>query len=163
MELKVASLEANKARLEAVEASLKKEVDDVKHDRMEVISKVVPYTTLEVVHSDKLGRLVGKLVSSVILYGRCVAFEQVADMEDPFDLSKVKGYLPLYKKEHTQAVNELATATFPWLSEFVADPSAPIKVLLSKKPLTLQSPSLLKVNEGHHVGDNSVLRVACTH
>ncbi|GJX19448.1 hypothetical protein Tco_0222125 [Tanacetum coccineum] len=137
LELKVASLEADKARLEAVEASLKKEVDDVKHDRMEVVSKVVPYTALELIHSDKLGRLVGKLVSSAVLYERCVAFEQVADMEEPFDLSKVKGYLPSYK-EHTKAGNELATATFPWLSEFVADPSAPIKVLLSKKPLTLQ-------------------------
>ncbi|GJU64388.1 hypothetical protein Tco_1246223 [Tanacetum coccineum] len=36
------------------------------------------------------------------------AFEQVADMKEPFDLSKVK------------------------------DPSAPIEALLSKKPLTLQ-------------------------
>nr|GEU33890.1 hypothetical protein [Tanacetum cinerariifolium] len=94
---------ADKARLEAVEASLKKEVDDVKRDKM-----------------------------------RCDAFEQVADMKEPFDLLKVKGYCPSYKKEHTQAGNELATASFPWLSEFVADPSSPIEVLLSKKPLALQ-------------------------
>nr|GEW15511.1 reverse transcriptase domain-containing protein [Tanacetum cinerariifolium] len=79
LESKVASLKDDKARLEAVEASIKKEVDDVKRDRMEVVSK-----------------------------------------------------------EHTQAGNELATATFPWLSEFVASPSAPIAVLQSKKPPTLQ-------------------------
>nr|GEX44097.1 hypothetical protein [Tanacetum cinerariifolium] len=97
LESKVASLEADKARLEVVEASLKKEVDDVKCDRMEV-----------------------------------------ADMKDPFDLLKVKGYRPSYKKEHTQAGNKLATATFPWLTEFVADPSATIEVLLSKKPPALQ-------------------------
>ncbi|GJW73227.1 hypothetical protein Tco_0132597 [Tanacetum coccineum] len=138
LESKVASLEAEKARLEAVEASLKKELDDVKRDRMEVVSKVVPYAALELVHSDELGRLVGKLVSSTVLYGRCAAFEQVADMKEPFDLSKVKGYRPSYKKEHTQAGNELVAATFSWLSEFVADPSAPIEVLLSKKPPTLQ-------------------------
>nr|GFC83175.1 hypothetical protein [Tanacetum cinerariifolium] len=30
------------------------------------------------------------------------------------------------------------TATFSWLDEFMADPSSPIEVLLSKKPLSLQ-------------------------
>ncbi|GKG08187.1 hypothetical protein Tco_0334019, partial [Tanacetum coccineum] len=62
----------------------------------------------------------------------------VADIKEPFDLSKVKGYCSSYKKDHTQAINDLATATFPWLDEFVADPSAPIEVLLSKKPPSLQ-------------------------
>ncbi|GKC90675.1 hypothetical protein Tco_1151324, partial [Tanacetum coccineum] len=87
--------------------------------------------------SVELGRLVCKLISSAILYERCAAFEKVADMKEPFDLPKVKAYRPSYKKEHTQSGNELATATFPWLSEFVVDPSAPIEVLPSKKPLTL--------------------------
>ncbi|GJZ43973.1 hypothetical protein Tco_0591228, partial [Tanacetum coccineum] len=36
------------------------------------------------------------------------------------------------------ASNDLATATFPWLNNFVADPSTLIEALLSKKPLTLQ-------------------------
>nr|GFA28202.1 hypothetical protein [Tanacetum cinerariifolium] len=101
LESKVASLEVDKARLKAVEASLKKKVDDVKHDKMEVVLKVVPYAAMELVHNDELG------------------------------------YRLSYKKEHTQAGNELATTTFPWLSEFVADPSSPIKVLLSKKPPAL--------------------------
>ncbi|GJQ92029.1 hypothetical protein Tco_0003168 [Tanacetum coccineum] len=95
--------------LAALEASLKKEVDDVKHDKMEVVQ-------------------------------RCAAFEQFTDMKEPFNLSKVKGYRPLYKKEYTQAGNELSTTTFSWLSEFIADPSASIEVLLSKKPMTLQRP-----------------------
>nr|GFC30895.1 hypothetical protein [Tanacetum cinerariifolium] len=51
---------------------------------------------------------------------------------------EVKGYRPSYKNEHDQPGNDLATATFPWLLEFVADPSASVKVLLSKKPLSLQ-------------------------
>ncbi|GJZ24276.1 hypothetical protein Tco_0561735 [Tanacetum coccineum] len=87
---------------------------------------------------DDICSLVGKLVSSAIVYGRCRAFEQVAGMKEPFDLSKVKGYRSSYKKDHTQASNDLVTATFPWLDKFVADPSAPIEALLSKKPPTLQ-------------------------
>nr|GEY10517.1 hypothetical protein [Tanacetum cinerariifolium] len=101
LESKVTALETKKARLEAVEVSLRKE-----------------------------------LVSSAIVYGRCRDFEQVAGMKEPY-LSKVKGYRSSYKKDHTQASNDLATATFPWLDEFVVDPSTPIEALLSKKPPTL--------------------------
>nr|GEX99185.1 hypothetical protein [Tanacetum cinerariifolium] len=95
LESKVASLKVEKTRLEAVEASLRQEFDDVKCDRMEVASK-----------------------------------------------TKVKDYLPSYKKEHTKAGNDLATATFPFLSEDVVDPLASIEALLSKKPATLQRPAL---------------------
>ncbi|GKF15932.1 hypothetical protein Tco_0057394, partial [Tanacetum coccineum] len=115
LELKADSLKAKKARLEAVEASLRREL----------------------VHSDELGRLVGMLVSSAITYGRCRAYEQVAAMKEPFDLSKAKGYRSSYKKEHTQASNDFSTATFLWLDKFVADVAAPIESLLSKKPPTL--------------------------
>ncbi|GJV04479.1 hypothetical protein Tco_1338048 [Tanacetum coccineum] len=86
-------------------------------------------------------RLVGTLVSSAITYGRCRAYEQVAAMNEPFDLSKAKGYRSSYKKEHTQASNDFATAMYPWLDKFVADAAAPIEALLSKKPPTLQKPS----------------------
>ncbi|GJR68256.1 hypothetical protein Tco_0649133 [Tanacetum coccineum] len=141
LESQITSLEAEKARLEAIKVSLRMEVDDVKRDRMEVVSKFVPYAAMELIYSDDLGSLVGRLVSSAIFYGRCKAFEQVAGMKEPFDLSKVKGYHPSYKKEHNQAGNDLATATFPWLLEFVADPSAPVEVLLSKKHPSLQRPA----------------------
>ncbi|GKG24978.1 hypothetical protein Tco_0395606, partial [Tanacetum coccineum] len=46
-------------------------------------------------------------------------------------------YRPSYKKEHTQASNDLATATFSWWNEYVADVSASVEALLSKKPPTL--------------------------
>ncbi|GKC67949.1 hypothetical protein Tco_1100547 [Tanacetum coccineum] len=141
LESKVASLKAEKARLEAVEASLPQEVNDLKRDRIEVVSKVVPYIAMELVHNDELGRLVGKIVSSAVFYGRCAAFEEVAEMKEPFNLTKVKGYRPSYKKEHTKAGNDLATATFPFLYEVVADPSTLIKTFLSKKPPTLQRPT----------------------
>ncbi|GJT76855.1 hypothetical protein Tco_1043580 [Tanacetum coccineum] len=150
LETKKARLEAvevslrKEARLEAVEVSLRKEVEELKQDRREVVSKVVPYAAMELVHSDDMGSLVGKLVSSAIMYGRCRAFEQVAGIKRPFDLSKVKGYRSSYKKDHTQASNNLATTTFPCLDEFVTDPSTPIKALLSKKPPTLQRPAPLR-------------------
>nr|GEX79353.1 copia protein [Tanacetum cinerariifolium] len=101
LESKVASLEAKKANLEATKASLRQEIEEVKHDRREVVSNVVPYACMKLLHSDELGRLVGKLVSSPITFGRCRAYKQVSRMKEPFDLSKVKGYRPSYKKEHT--------------------------------------------------------------
>ncbi|GJS02113.1 hypothetical protein Tco_0318621 [Tanacetum coccineum] len=113
----VNSLEADKARLEVVEASLRREVEELNQDRRDAVLKVVPYAAMKLVHSDELGRIVGKLVSYAIIYGRYRAYKQ---------------------KGHTQASNDFATATFPWLDEFVADATAPIETLLSKKPPMLQ-------------------------
>nr|GEU60858.1 hypothetical protein [Tanacetum cinerariifolium] len=134
----------DKARLEAIEASLRREVEELKKDKRDVVSKVVPYGAIELVHSDELGRLVGKLVSSAITYGLCKAYEQVAAMKEPFDLLKAKGYRSSYQKDHTQASNDLATATFPWLDEFIADATASIETLLSKKPPMLHKPAPLR-------------------
>nr|GEX09106.1 hypothetical protein [Tanacetum cinerariifolium] len=116
LESKVASLEAEKANLEATEALLPQEIEEVKHDRKEVVSKVVPYACMKL-HSDELGMLVGKLV---------------------------KGYRPSYEKEHTQASNDLAIATFSWLNNYVADASASVEALLSKNPPILQKPIPLR-------------------
>nr|GEY02829.1 hypothetical protein [Tanacetum cinerariifolium] len=127
----------NKLMLESQRSGYQ-EIKEVKHDRREVISKVVPYACMELLHSDELGRLVGKLVSSAITFGRCRAYEQDARMKEPFDLLKVKRYRPSYEKEHTQVINDLATATFSWLNEYVADASASVEAFLLKKPLTLQ-------------------------
>ncbi|GJS69728.1 hypothetical protein Tco_0702569 [Tanacetum coccineum] len=118
LESKVNSLEVDKDRLEVFEASLHKEVEELKQDRRDVVSKVLPYAAIELVHSDKLGTLIGKLVSSAITYGRCRAYEQ--------------------------ACNDFATATFPWLDEFVADVTTPIETLLLKKPPMLQKPAPLR-------------------
>ncbi|GJV56514.1 hypothetical protein Tco_1457519 [Tanacetum coccineum] len=128
--VEVASLEAEKARLEIVNASLRQDVEDVRCEKVEIILKVVPYVVMELVHSDELGMLVGKLVSSIIFYGRCAAFEEVAEMKEPFNPTEVKGYRPSYKKEHTKARNNLAAATFPFLSMVVVDPSASVEALL---------------------------------
>ncbi|GJR93615.1 hypothetical protein Tco_0265789 [Tanacetum coccineum] len=81
LESKVASLEAEKARLEAFELSFRQEVENVKRDRAEVVSKVVPYVAIELVYSDELGRLDGKLASASVFYGRRAAFEEVAKIK----------------------------------------------------------------------------------
>ncbi|GKD61703.1 hypothetical protein Tco_1299212, partial [Tanacetum coccineum] len=87
---------------------------------------------------DDMGKLVAKIVSSFIFNGRCQAFEEAANMKEPFDLTKVKGYMPSYKHEHTKAENEFMIATFPYLADVVADPYASVEALLSKKPWILQ-------------------------
>ncbi|GJW97146.1 hypothetical protein Tco_0178954 [Tanacetum coccineum] len=87
---------------------------------------------------DDMGKLVAKLVSSFIFNGRCQAFEEAANMKEPFDLTKVKGYMPSYKHEHTKVGNEFMIATFPYLADVVADPYASVEALLSKKPWILQ-------------------------
>ncbi|GJX66608.1 hypothetical protein Tco_0300951 [Tanacetum coccineum] len=66
----VMSLVAEKPRLETVKVSIRKEVDDVRRDRMEVVLNIVPYAAMELIHSDDLGSLVGKLVTSAIIYKR---------------------------------------------------------------------------------------------
>ncbi|GJW21396.1 hypothetical protein Tco_0032018 [Tanacetum coccineum] len=119
LKLKFASLEDEKAKLEFVEASLRQELKNAKLDRAEVVSKVVPYVATEL---------------------------EVAKMKEPFDITKVKGYRSSYKQEHTKAGNDLATATFSYLADFVADPYAPIEVLLSKKPRILQHSALTRTH-----------------
>nr|GFA10238.1 hypothetical protein [Tanacetum cinerariifolium] len=101
LESKVDSLEVEKARLKAVEASLRREVEELKQNRRDIVSKVIPYTAMKLVHSEELGMLVGMLVSSAITYIRCMVYEQVATMKEPFNLSKAKGYRSSYEKEHT--------------------------------------------------------------
>ncbi|GKE74545.1 hypothetical protein Tco_1536586 [Tanacetum coccineum] len=140
LESKVAFLEAENANLEATKASLFQEIEEVNHDMREVVSKVVPYSCIELLHSDELGMLIGKLISSTITSDRCKAYEQVSKMKEPFDLLKVKGYFPSYEKEHIQASNDLATATFSWLNKYVADASAFVEALMSKNSSTLQKP-----------------------
>nr|GEW65181.1 hypothetical protein [Tanacetum cinerariifolium] len=135
---KVASLETKKVMLEATKPSLHQELENARLYMVEVVSKVVPYVATELVQSDDMGRLVAMLVSSAIFYRRCHAFEEVANMKEPFDITKENGYRSSYKQEHTKAGNEFVTTTFPYLADVVAHPHALVEVLLSKKPYVLQ-------------------------
>ncbi|GKA94001.1 hypothetical protein Tco_0815987 [Tanacetum coccineum] len=123
LELKVATLEAKKGKLEAVEALLRQEIKAVKYDRAEVVSKVIPYVSMELVHSDEMAMLVGKLVSFAVFYGR-----------------------PTYKKEHMKAGNGLVAVTFPFLLEVAVDLFASVTTLLSKNPKSLRRLTLTKTH-----------------
>ncbi|GJX69484.1 hypothetical protein Tco_0305211 [Tanacetum coccineum] len=120
-ESKVTSLEAEKARLEAVKVSLHKEVEELKHDRREVVSKVVPYAAMELVHSDDMGSLIGRLVSSTLLYRRCRAYEQVVDIEGAFDLSNVKVIVLSYRRIILRPGQRFYHRYFPLVVKFVAE------------------------------------------
>ncbi|GJR46711.1 putative reverse transcriptase domain-containing protein [Tanacetum coccineum] len=85
-------------KIKSLSDELKEHKASIDRILTEVVSKMVPYVAMELVHSDEMAMLVGKLVSSASFYRRCVAFEEVADVKEPFDLAKVKGYRPSYKK-----------------------------------------------------------------
>ncbi|GKE38492.1 hypothetical protein Tco_1461897 [Tanacetum coccineum] len=59
---------------------------------------------------------------------------EVAVMEEPFVLEKMLGYRPSSKEEYDQAGDALANASYPFLTEYVANPYASLEQLLSKKP-----------------------------
>nr|GEU72897.1 hypothetical protein [Tanacetum cinerariifolium] len=50
LQSKVSSLEAKKANHKATKASLRQEIEEVKHDRKEVVYKVVPYSCIELLY-----------------------------------------------------------------------------------------------------------------
>ncbi|GJS87746.1 hypothetical protein Tco_0770382 [Tanacetum coccineum] len=96
LESKVASLEAEKARLEAVKAS-----------------------------PPSLGRLVGKIVSPVVFYGRCAAFEEVVEMKEPFNLTKIIQHRSkLFSRRSHQHFNALSRTQAPVPSSQKATPSS---------------------------------------
>ncbi|GKA91892.1 hypothetical protein Tco_0813817 [Tanacetum coccineum] len=75
------------------------EMDALKQDRASVGAKVVPDAATKLIHSDKMGMLVAKLVKASIIYGRCADFEDVAKLKEPFVMEKMVGYRPSSKQE----------------------------------------------------------------
>nr|GEU93632.1 aspartate aminotransferase [Tanacetum cinerariifolium] len=91
-ELERKCIESERERLKSFEIQLLKEIDSLKQDRAAVVSRVIPDTVMKHIRSDDLGVLITKHVRSSIIYGRCQAFKEVADMEEPFILKKMSGY-----------------------------------------------------------------------
>nr|GEV76349.1 hypothetical protein [Tanacetum cinerariifolium] len=112
--------------------------DSLKQDRAAVVSRVIPDAAMKHIRSDDLGVLITKHVRSSIIYGRCQAFEEVADMEEPFVLEKMLGYRPSLKEEYDQASDALESDSYPFLAEYVINPYASLEQLLSKKPSLLR-------------------------
>ncbi|GJY07533.1 hypothetical protein Tco_0374587 [Tanacetum coccineum] len=67
------------------------------------------------------------------------AFEEVVDLKEPFVMEKMPGYRPSSRKEFDQAGDDLATASYPFITEATADPHATIEQLLSKKSRSLRT------------------------
>ncbi|GJU94744.1 hypothetical protein Tco_1319500 [Tanacetum coccineum] len=106
-------------------------------DRATVVSNVILDTIMKLVHSDEMGVLIARLVKASIVYDRCSAFKEVAELKKPFILEEMPGYRPSSKEGYDRVGNDLADASYPFLVELTADPYASVEQLLSKKPQSL--------------------------
>nr|GEU83055.1 zinc finger, CCHC-type [Tanacetum cinerariifolium] len=102
-------------------------------DRAAIVTKVVLDASIKLVHSDEMGVLVAKLVRATIILGRCATFEEVAKLKEPFIVEKIITYRTSLKEEYDQAEDDLANASYSFLSEFTSSPYAFVEQLLSKK------------------------------
>ncbi|GJS98564.1 hypothetical protein Tco_0819734 [Tanacetum coccineum] len=118
------------------------EIDSLRQDRAAIVSKVVPDAAMKLVYSDEMGVLV-RLVRATIIHGRCTAFKEVAKLKEPFILEKIPGYRTSSKDEYDRAGEDMANASYPFLSEFTSNPYASVEQLLSMKPRSLQSSKAL--------------------
>ncbi|GKD88785.1 hypothetical protein Tco_1364292 [Tanacetum coccineum] len=120
----------------------KVEVDSLRQDRAAVVSKVILDKAMKLVHSDEMGVLIARLVKASIIYDRCSAFKEVAELKKPFILEEMPMYRPSSKEGYDRVGNDLADVTYPFLVELTADPYASVEQLLSKKPQSLPSKRL---------------------
>ncbi|GKA04744.1 hypothetical protein Tco_0683864 [Tanacetum coccineum] len=110
------------------------EIDMLRQDRATIVSKVVPDAAMKLVYRDEMGVLVARLVRAAIIHGRCTAFKEIAKLNEPFVLKKMSGYCMSSKDEYDRAREDMANASFPFLSEFTSNPYASVEQLLLIKP-----------------------------
>ncbi|GJU42608.1 putative RNA-directed DNA polymerase [Tanacetum coccineum] len=79
---KVEGLETERERLKKSETQLLQEMDELRQDRVTVVANVVPHVAMELVRSDEIGLLVARLVKTILVHCRCLAFEEVAALKD---------------------------------------------------------------------------------
>ncbi|GKD29947.1 hypothetical protein Tco_1240725 [Tanacetum coccineum] len=92
---------------------------------------------MKLVHSDEIGVLVSRLVREAIIHGRCTTFKEVSKLKEPFILEKMPGYRTSLKDEYDRAGEDMANASYPFLSKFTLNPYASVEQLLSMKPRSL--------------------------
>ncbi|GJV35729.1 retrovirus-related pol polyprotein from transposon TNT 1-94 [Tanacetum coccineum] len=141
----VKGLESERERLKDSEIQVLQEIDSLRQDRAAIVSKVIPDTAMKLVHSDEIGVLVARLVRAAIIHGRCTTFEEVAKLKEPFVLEKMPGYRTSSKDEYDRAGEDMANASYPFLSEFTSNPYASVEQLLTMKPQTLHLRRLLEI------------------
>nr|GEV36186.1 hypothetical protein [Tanacetum cinerariifolium] len=105
------SIKSERERLKSFEIQLLQEIDSLKQDRADVVSKVILKTSMKLVRSDDL---------------------------EPFVLKKTSCYRPSLKKEYDHASDALANASYPFLAEYVINLYASLEQLLLKKPPSLR-------------------------
>ncbi|GKC95209.1 hypothetical protein Tco_1160651 [Tanacetum coccineum] len=121
---KVKGLESEKERLKASEIQVLQEIDRLRQDRAAIISKVVPNAGMKIIHSDEMGVLVARLVRVTIIHCRCTAFEKVAKLKEYFVLENMPDYRTSLKDEYDRAREDMANASYPFLSELTSNPYA---------------------------------------
>ncbi|GJY19300.1 hypothetical protein Tco_0390791 [Tanacetum coccineum] len=102
-------------------------------------SKKEQLKSFEVQLLDEMDLLVARLVKAAMFYGRCTTFEEVIDLKEPFVLEKILGYHPSSRKEFDQAGDDLATASYPFITKATVDLYVIVEQLLSKKPRSLHT------------------------
>nr|GEV33095.1 hypothetical protein [Tanacetum cinerariifolium] len=110
-----------------------------RRNRVDVVSKVVPYVAMKLVRSDEMGLLVARFVKATMFHGRCTALKEVAALKEPFNLGKIPSYCFYSKKEFDQDGDDLATTSYPFIAEATANPYASLEELLLKKPKSLRT------------------------
>nr|GEV41929.1 hypothetical protein [Tanacetum cinerariifolium] len=130
-------LESERERLKASEIQMLQEINRLRQDRAAVVSRVVPGTAMKLVHSNDMGFLVARLVTETIIHGRCMAFKEIAKLKEPFIFKKMLGYHMSSKDEYDRAGEDMANASFPFLSEFTSNPYASVEQLLSIMPRSI--------------------------
>ncbi|GJW20328.1 hypothetical protein Tco_0030950 [Tanacetum coccineum] len=115
----------------------------LKHDRAEVVSKLVPYIAMELYHSDEVGQIVGNLLKAAIFHGRCNALEEMAATKKPVDLSKVECYRPSVEEEYNEAGSAYVTTDLkpPTITK-KPSPAKPQSSALATSIKKLVSPTL---------------------
>ncbi|GJV82878.1 hypothetical protein Tco_1522776 [Tanacetum coccineum] len=88
----------------------------LRQDRAAIVSKVVPDAAMKLVHSDEMGVLVARIVRAAIIHGRCTTFKEVAKLKEPFVLEKMPDYRTSSKDEYDRAGEDMANASYPFLS-----------------------------------------------
>ncbi|GJS63476.1 hypothetical protein Tco_0678040 [Tanacetum coccineum] len=81
---KIEGFESERERLKASEIQVLQDIDSLRQDRAAAVSKVIPDAAMKLVHSDEMGVLVARIVRASIIYGRCMAFEEVSRLKEPF-------------------------------------------------------------------------------
>ncbi|GKE76868.1 hypothetical protein Tco_1542988, partial [Tanacetum coccineum] len=112
-------LESEKEQLKSSKVKLLQEIDSLRQDKAAVVSKVIPHVATKLARSDEIGLLVARLVKAAMFHNRCIAFEEVAYFKEPFILEKIPSYRPSSGKGFDQAGDDLATASYPFITKAI--------------------------------------------